>query len=298
MKKRFDYPLAFYATQKQVEENKKYIYHYTNAKSFWKILHTMSLKLSKFEGSNDLNEANLANVDRIHDVLMLKALESFIGERCSYLSFVQDGNIEMGEPEGTNHPRMWSQYAQNGEGVCLVLDKEKFLNINKKELCNKFHKLESVKYGFKNGANVIIKDDYSSGKEEELIKKHYKELFFKKHLDWKQEKEKRLFGIDLPNFLSIKGAIEYICLGPKFIKNNDSVCKLVDIITDSKSECFDYLVPQSFADMTPYSYGYFVDNNIATNILIHEIKKLSIKGKVYEVYMNKYCMGDASMKEC
>ena len=298
MYKEFEQPLSFDKIQKQVEENKKYIYHYTNAESFWKILHTMSLKLSKFEGSNDLNEANLANVDRIHDVLMLKALESFIGERCSYLSFVQDGNIEMGEPEGTNHPRMWSQYAHNGEGVCLVLDEEKFLNINKEKLCIKFHKIESVKYEFKNGANALMKDNYSPGKEEELIKKHYKELFFKKHLDWKQENEKRLFGIDLPECLSIYGAIEFICLGPKFIKNEEHIRKLTDIITNPKSECFDYLLPHSFADITPYSYGYFVDDNIATNILIHEINKLSIKGKEYEAYMNKYFMGDASMKKC
>ena len=102
------------------EGYKKIVYHYTNVDSFFHILNSMSLKVSDFEKSDDLNEANIANVDRIGDVRTLISLEKYIREKCSYLSFVQDGDIGLGELEGTNHPRMWSQYAQRGYGVWVL----------------------------------------------------------------------------------------------------------------------------------------------------------------------------------
>ena len=65
MDKRLYHPLYFYAIQKRDEGYKKLIYHYTNADSFFHILNSMSLKVSDFAKSADLNEANIANVDRI-----------------------------------------------------------------------------------------------------------------------------------------------------------------------------------------------------------------------------------------
>ena len=138
MDKSLNHPLYFYATQKRDEGCKKLIYHYTNVNSFFLILSSMSLKVSDFERSDDLNEANVANTDRIGDARTLISLEKYIKEKCSYLSFVQDGNIALGELEGTNHPRMWSQYAQRGYGVCLALDEDRFFDLNAEKLGSKF----------------------------------------------------------------------------------------------------------------------------------------------------------------
>lgn len=289
MDKKLNHPLYFYATQKRDEGCKKLIYHYTNVESFFSILNSMSLKVSFFAKSDDLNEANVANVDRIGDARTLISLEKYIKDRCSYLSFVQDGEIGFGELEGTNHPRMWSQYAQRGLGVCLAIDEESFFNINTEKLNSKFYRFEPILYEHKNGASITIEVPYADGKEESLIKLYYQELFFKKHIDWKEENEKRLFGIDLPEFLSIYGALEFVCLGPKFLKDETLMIKLLDFLTDSSSQYYGYLVPQSFADITPYDYGYFSHDVLA----VSEIDRRLRKWERYKRYLDEWCKDDA-----
>ena len=285
---RYHNPLYQYAMQKRDEGCKNLIYHYTNVVSFFHILNSMSLKVSDFAKSDDLNEANVANIDRIGDARTLISLEKFIKEKCSYLSFVQDGNIGLDELEGTNHPRMWSQYAQRGYGVCLALDEDSFFNINAEKLKSKFYKFESVLYEYRNGASVSIDAPYAEGRDESLIKQYYQELFFKKHIDWKEENEKRLFGIDLPEFLSIYGALEFVCLGPKFLKDETLMIKLLDFLTDSSSQYYGYLVPQSFADITPYDYGYFSDGALAAS----EIDRRLRRWERYKKYLDDWCKDD------
>ena len=289
MDKTLNHPLYSYALQMRGEGRKKLIYHYTNVDSFFHILNSMSLKVSDFAKSDDLNEANVANIDRIGNARTLISLEKYIKEKCSYLSFVQDGDLGLDELEGTNHPRMWSQYAQRGYGVCLALDEESFFNINAEKLNSKFYKFESVLYEYKNGASVTIDAPYVDGKEESLIKQYYQELFFKKHIDWKEENEKRLFGIDLPEFLSVFGALEFICLGPKFLKDEALMIRLLDYLTDARSPFYGYLVPQSFADITPYDYGYFSHDALA----VFEIDRKLRRWERYKKYLDEWCKEDS-----
>lgn len=272
-------PLCFEAINRRIENGEKFLYHYTNPKSFFKIIETMALKMSEFPKSDDLNEANLANVDRIDDSRVLNSLERFIKNRCSYLSFIRDGNIDLNE-DGTNHPRMWSQYAQKGEGVCIAINKYKFLTINKDKLKGKFRKFSSINYSFDNGANIQLDMHFEKDESEKIIREHYKELFFKKHKDWKEEHEVRLFGIDLPEFLSIYGAIEFICLGAKFIKNENSMNRLIENITNKNSLCYNYLIPHSFADVSHFSYGYFCDGTSAASEICNRLGR-DVRHKEY-----------------
>ena len=151
-----------------------------------------------------------------------------------------------------------------------------------------FFKFEPVQYEHKNGASVTIDTPYVDGAEELLIRQHYQELFFKKHIDWKEEYEKRLFGIDLPEFLSIYGSLEFICLGPKFLKDEALMIKLLDYLTDSNSPYYGYLVPQSFADITPYDYGYLSHDSLA----VSEIDRRLKKWKKYKQYLDDWCKDD------
>ena len=285
MDKRLNHPLYFYAIQKRNEGCKRLVYHYTNVDSFFSIINSMSLKVSLFNKSDDLNEANIANVDRISDIRTRISLEKYIKDRCSYLSFVQDGKIGLSELEGTNHPRMWSQYAQRGLGACFAIDEERFLKINSEKLNGKFYKFETVQYEYKNGPSITIVEEFVNGIDEKIIKQNYQELFFKKHIDWREENEKRLFGIDIPEYLSIYGALEYICLGPEFIKNEGIMINLIDYLTNSCSKFYGYLVPHSFAYITPYDYGYFShDAMVASEIL----RKLEKREK-YKQYLDEWC---------
>lgn len=285
---RSNHPLYQYAISERDEGKKNLIYHYTNADSFFCILRSMSLKMSCFAKSDDLNEANVANIDRIGNVQTLLAIEKFIKDRCSYLSFVQDRKNGSDELEGTNHPRMWSQYAQKGYGVCLAIDERRFFGINAQSLDTRFFKFENVQYEQKNGGCVTINNPYAEGIEEYIIKTHYQELFFKKHIDWKEENEKRLFGIDVPEYMSIFGALEFVCLGPKFIKDENLMFKLLDFLTDSQSAYYGYLIPHSFADITPYDYGYFAHDSLAT----FEILRRLNRWEKYKRYLEDWCEDD------
>ena len=183
---------------------------------------------------------------------------------------------------------MQSQYAQRGYGVCLAIDEKRFYNINAKSFDSKFYKFEEVQYEHKNGARIIIDAPYTDGNEEDLIKCYYQELFFKKHIDWREENEKRLFGIDLPEFLSIYGALEFVCLGSKFIKDEGLMTKLIEYLTDSRSQFYGYLVPQSFADITPYDYGYFSHDALAISEILRRLKRW----EKYKLYLDEWCKDD------
>ena len=148
---------------------------------------------------------------------------------------------------------MWAQYAQNGEGACIAINEERFLSINKSLLNNKIHDLKPIKYCRKNGVKGENKE-YTD--PESFIRRNYKEIFYKKHNDWRAENEKRFWGIDLPKELSIYGAIEFICLGNNFVNNARHMNDLLDIISDSSSPFYNYLRPESFTEINTYEYGY------------------------------------------
>lgn len=45
---------------------------------------------------------------------------------------------------------MWGHYAENSEGVCIVIDKESFISKNQTILDRYFHKFDDVKYSMFN----------------------------------------------------------------------------------------------------------------------------------------------------
>lgn len=242
-----------YEKLNQLDNDEKFIFHYTTAEGLLGIIKSMYLRVSSFSNSNDLNEANIRNAYKICRAEDISKIESFIEEKCRYISFVENRIHGFVHFEGINHPRMWAQYAQNGEGACIVINEKRFLRINKTILKNKFYDFKRIKYRSKNSVEGE-KQDYTDS--ESLIKRYYKEIFYKKHNDWRGENEKRFWGIDLPKEFSIYGAIEFICLGHNFVNNASHMNDLLDIISDSSSPFYNYLRPASFTEIKPYEHGY------------------------------------------
>lgn len=112
---------------------------------------------------------------------------------------------------------MWAQYAANNTGACICIRKDRFIQENQAVLKNRFYKFSSVKYGF--GKPTL---EYKNEQHIDFITRYWKQIFFYKETDWRQENEYRLFGIDLPECLSLENSIAYICLGAKF---HDAVFK-------------------------------------------------------------------------
>lgn len=267
------------------------LFHYTSFESFIKIMETMTLRSTPLSMMNDLNEACLAFVDWSKDFLFYKKADKYIKEECSAICFTKNYMSHGICEEGNNHPAMWAHYADNSNGVCIVLDQEVLIDNNKDLLADYFYKLEDVKYSVNCAPdNRITNRGYKSVTE--LISKEYRELFFKKHRDWSYEKEIRLF-IETPRiYLNIKGAIKFIVLGGKLSKCDEKLNRIVEMMISPGTSCFHYLKPHSFAQMLPSGNGYLTVG--ASNVLYQKISEMSttsILAKLYIEWFNRSANG-------
>lgn len=182
------------------------LFHFTKFESFLKILEDMTLLPSSFGNLNDMNEGNVNNMNMNNNFLVMYNAEKYIKDRCRILSFSQNYDIGGFGQEGTNHPAMWAHYAENSNGVCIVLDKDAFVKKNKEVLGKHFYKFEDIVYDIFNTPNDEV-INYKANTPEEFIMNNWKALFFMKHKDWENEDEHRLFIMDYNGKLSIDGCI-------------------------------------------------------------------------------------------
>lgn len=231
------------------------LFHYTKFSSFLKIMEDMTLLPSSFGNLNDMNEGNVSNMNMNENFMVMYNAEKFIKEKCHLLCFSQNYDICGFGHEGTNHPAMWAHYAENSKGVCIVIDKEAFINKNKAILDSHFYKFEDVEYSlFNTPKDTEI--NYEANTPEEFIMNNWKALFFLKHNDWINEDEHRLFLMDYDGKLSIDGCIKYVVLGRKVFLDDSRIKTIMDMVIDPKSGCYRKFVPHSFATMCYDNHGY------------------------------------------
>jgi len=181
---------------------------------------------------------------------------------------------------------MWAQYADNSCGACIVINEEKFVERNKELLEGKFYKKENVVYK----ESIYNKDIKTHRDPEIFIRDNWEHLFFKKYIDWGQEHERRFFGIDLPDFLSIKGCIEFICLGRRL--SNEDLLKLIHLFVTPGYDSYLQMTPHDFA-VQVNSNGAVRPNDCAGRIL-ETVKKSNIDTSKYLKYLkeNGYANSD------
>lgn len=232
------------------------LFHFTKFENLMKILETMSLRTSSLSKMNDLNEANIDELDWGDEFLRMIEAETYIKEKCSVICFTK--NYKRGPicQEGSNHPAMWAHYAQDSNGVCIVLDKHVLLNLNRRSLNGVFHKTGIVRYCHRCAPSESVMERKGANVSE-FVRNNYKELFFKKHNDWKYEKEVRFFVESPEVYLNIKGAIKYIILGERLCKNEEHLQRLITQVITPGTLSYHYLVPYSFAEMKTSPYGYY-----------------------------------------
>lgn len=257
-------------------KNRNLLYHYTSAESFFKILSSMKLKFSRFDNLNDLNEIEVNF--QIMDFHLELSLQNFIIENCGLLSFTKDYIVDSKVQEwGVAHARMWAQYASNNTGACIVINEEKLLNKNPELKNCSFYKFEDVIYVNWTNSSIVEK---SSNPEAVLIK-NYKNLFFKKNLDWELERERRLFILGELEFLDINNCVEYICLGFRF-ENYD---ELVNVILNNFNNQKQILTPHLFVKQIN-SYGRInpLDNSFK---VLENIKKSYLNFDFYWKFLKE-----------
>jgi hypothetical protein len=133
-------------------------------------------------------------------------------EKYNITCFTTDKNYGKISIPGWGLPKMWTHYGDNHKGICIVLNKDKFIKENYKII--KFKGL--VKYKLKFDFLTIGVSNFETSNKnyyiDEFINTHYKELFFQKHYDWRSESEFRIVSFET-NYCSIFESIEGIIYG-------------------------------------------------------------------------------------
>ncbi len=138
-----------------------------------------------------------------------------------FLSFCANSNNS-----GYDKPRMWSQYGQNHSGICLVFSRDSFMTTIKNEL-SKNYLIYDENINYKeidfNSINIYDSDLTANQIVMNNIKKDYKNIFFQKHLDYKDEDEFRVVLIQKDEnvlcqnpLVDISNSLKLIILGDKF----------------------------------------------------------------------------------
>lgn len=241
------------------------IYHYTSVDTLIKyILPQNSLRFSHLSSTNDPEESKYHIMDYIDDVSIgpdyfmdnlnkMRDISKGITLNIRLICFSQDdADFYIGNGlysnKGYARPRMWAQYANNHQGVCLVFNKAKIIDIFKNSFSDKQTFYGNVSYEplvklLNEEENINAQSGFASDllnkSVEEIVNeriiKYHKIYFFSKHKDWKTENEFRLVLRETSGnevYLNIDGCLEYIILGHKF---DDNLIKPIKILIDSMS---------------------------------------------------------------
>ena len=227
------------------------LYHYTRAETLIKkILPSMEIQFGSYQNLNDPREAKTwpfvfytSNVDTNGKFKssIFEEVSSYITQKTLILCCTQDdptvtdNDKDRDIRSGYGHPRMWSQYADQHKGVCIVLNKK---YLHKSILSNFGSKglyygpvsyLKTVTGPSSNAYNIQYLDDIlKNGISKEVephIDTHNKELFFTKHIDWQDEWEYRwVFRSkdNAPKLISIADSIQAVIVGNECTEKDTS----------------------------------------------------------------------------
>ena len=166
--------------------NGNHIFHYTSLNAAIKIILSNSLRFGEFANMNDIAESHRDLLDNIDSQTLRRILSEYRS-----ISLTEDtSNFERGFAIDC----LWGYYAEKGQGVCLVLDKEKLFTIyEQKYACKGVPECKMIEYVDDHHNLVIAKGDT----EEEIrsyVEDNIPEMFYKKNSCWSYEKEIRLLA--------------------------------------------------------------------------------------------------------
>lgn len=274
-------PLYLYGNTELPSPDDGALFHYTKFESFLKIIETMTLRSSPLCKMNDLNEASIDSLDWNRDFMLMIKAEKYVKEQCSIISFSKNYMTGPVCEEGSNHPAMWAHYSEDSNGVCIVLDKDALLEANKKQLSQLFFKMEPIRYGLQNAPKQGIEYDYYNGVSD-FVQRNYRELFYKKHIDWSYEDEVRFFVESPEIYLNIEGAIKYIVLGGRLRFDEARLERLIEQMITPGKKGYRYFNMHSFAEMMPTINGYLtVDGAPTIYMQLQKMAKQMVLAKEY-----------------
>ena len=181
------------------------LYHYTSINSAIAILSTHSLLFGSLSKLNDMNESWRPVLCRCIEGNMIDVCDREISSYVQ-ISLTSDDNPEdVDSRRGFDIATMWGHYADGGNGVCIVLNKER--------LERAISEIPGCYYGYvhydKEYDSAVLFESTNPGDE---IRCRIQEIFFCKSDEWRHEQEYRIVkkGIDSVDYLDISDCIEAI----------------------------------------------------------------------------------------
>ena len=216
--------------------SKEYLFHYTKAKTFESIINNQELWFNNINKTNDPYEnkkfdfysktekkdisgeyIKISDDEEDAQVWFFRQLNRMKNRIVKTISFCSGyynlNPLDENNRPGYFYPRMWSQYADNSKGVCLIFDKQKLIKELRKVLEKKYIVFDDIvtytdiidkKYS-QNIKNLIVSRNkkYFKGRkfdDENEIRKNLceniKDYYFTKDNDWSGEKEYRVILIN------------------------------------------------------------------------------------------------------
>lgn len=167
------------------------LYHFTSFESAFKIIENKKLRFGKLSQMNDLVESNKMVFQHVvfGDIEGDENNGQYAEQemrRYQQISFSQDRMVGDRVFEGFNLHPMWGLYADKGNGVCLVFDKNK-LKFADGDYANDVDYWDMVlpDFGFQNRSRAGLKAE---------IWRRRDEIFFRKRKEWVYEQE-YLYGL-------------------------------------------------------------------------------------------------------
>lgn len=215
----------------------KYIYHYTKlSTAIEHILSTKKLLLNSISRSNDPKEykrlifnrfVSRETFDKYPDTLKYEEqISKKLREGCKMICFSTGYNPSSNKGrdffpiKGFALSTMWTHYGDNHRGVCIAIDKEKFINENPEYIQKKYFRV--IKY-FELPEHNYPELDYEKltkeGEEiyiEKIKQKYFEFIFFSKSIEWNSEHEFRLIyssESEQEEYCSIENSIVGVYLG-------------------------------------------------------------------------------------
>jgi len=237
-----------------IENSDDALFHYTKTSiAIENILHTKKFKLSLLKDTNDPREykTKLFNtmwfssgqtqdnkIEKLSNEIQ-PVINRILKCVCKVMCFCSNNKPTLILSDGThikdkylnskgwNKSRMWSQYGQNHYGICLVFSKKelKMALSNKKSQIRDYqasYVLYSQKYEISQKAIQLDGNRLKEEGVEEYSFNHViensEELFFRKHIDYRDEAELRVVVFDPDNkleYLDVSSSIKCVIVGDR-----------------------------------------------------------------------------------
>ena len=209
--------------KEQFEQTEK-LYHFTKYDTALKILESNRLRFGRLDNMNDIHEndkivfvdANNQQINKFPSA----TLDALHDEIYKYRQISLTAEGEPGDKLGFDLHQMWGLYADKGEGVCLVFDKNelaKWLDVGMgQERVSYDDTIESFFISFSNDPQKVPDE----------VRDHINDIFYHKRKEWEHEQEFRLLKrcpvTTKEEYLWYGKALKYIILSSK-LRNVDEV---------------------------------------------------------------------------